>query len=121
MILLDIDTNSIIASVSRPEMNESNPYGNDGAKNYMLTAQIPGSVFKTVIAAAAIDAQLVPQNRKFDCSRTIHGEIDQQFQHGMIDFTKSFAVSCNNTFATLAKELNEIDKNMIETYAKNSA
>lgn len=118
LILLDIDTNSIIASVSRPEMNESNPYGNDGAKNYMLTAQIPGSVFKTVIAAAAIDAQLVPQNRTFDCSRTIHGEIDQQFQHGMIDFTKSFAVSCNNTFATLAKELNEIDKNMIETYAK---
>lgn len=88
LILLDIDTNSIIASVSRPEMNESNPYGNDGAKNYMLTAQIPGSVFKTVIAAAAIDAQLVPQNRTFDCSRTIHGEIDQQFQHGMIDFTK---------------------------------
>lgn len=117
-ILLDIETNSILASVSRPKINESNPFSDDGVKNFMETAQIPGSVFKTVIAAAAIDYQLVPNSRTFDCSRTIHGDIDQQYQHGIIDFTKSFAVSCNNTFATLAVELNEIDENIIETYAK---
>lgn len=118
IILLDIETNSILANVSRPKMTESNPFANNGAKNYMLTAQIPGSVFKTVIAAAAIDNQLVSQNRTFDCSRTIHGEIDQKYQHGVINFTKSFAVSCNNTFATLAAELNDINNNIIEEYAE---
>ena len=118
IVLLDIGTNSILASVSRPKMNISNPYRDEGAKNYMLTAQIPGSVFKTVIAAAAIDQQLVPPDRMFDCSRDIHGERDKRYNYGQLNFTKSFAVSCNHTFATLATELKKIDENLIETYAE---
>lgn len=118
IIILDIETNTILANVSRPELMEEDPFKNGGAKNYMLTAQIPGSVFKTVIAAAAIDHNLVPPNRTFDCSKTITGEEDTVYDHGILNFTESFAVSCNNTFAMLAKELAEIDPNLIETYAK---
>ena len=118
LILLDIESNSILASVSRPQMDMSNPFYNDGAKNMMLTAHIPGSVFKTVIAAAAIEHQIVSGDRLFDCHLTIHGEVDEQFNHGRLNFMNSFAASCNQTFATLAQELSELDPNIIETYAK---
>ncbi|MBN6887791.1 penicillin-binding protein 4B [Cytobacillus horneckiae] len=120
LVLLDIETNSIVAMVSRPSMNKKDPFaeGEVGTKNFMLKKQIMGSVFKTVIAAAAIDYELTDPNRLFDCSKKINGEPDEQYQHGMLNFSDSFAVSCNNTFGTLAKELMEIDPNIIETYAK---
>lgn len=118
LILLDIETNSILASVSRPAVNMSDPYADNGIKNMMHTAHIPGSVFKTVIAAASIDHQLITPERMFNCSVTIHGEVDQQYDHGMLNFKDSFAASCNNTFATLAMELTEKDETIIETYAQ---
>jgi penicillin-binding protein 4B len=117
LILLDIESNSILASVSRPSLDISHPYANNGIKDMMLTAHTPGSVFKTVIAAASIDHQLAPPDRTFNCSVTIHGDIDEQYDHGILNFKDSFAASCNNTFATLAKELAEKDETIIETYA----
>lgn len=117
LVLLDIETNSVLAMVSRPKLDINDPYQNDGAKNLMLTTSIPGSVFKTVIAAAAIDHQLVPPTRTFDCSVTIAGKPDPIFDHGILDFNNSFARSCNNTFGTLAKDLAKIDENIIDTYA----
>ncbi|MCU9613961.1 penicillin-binding transpeptidase domain-containing protein [Caldibacillus lycopersici] len=117
IVLLDIETNSILALVSRPNIDEKDPYANDGAKNLMVTAQIPGSVFKTVIAAAAIDNSLNNPDRVFDCSKTIRGTEDKVYDHGPLNFTDSFAVSCNYTFGTLAQELMEKDETIIETYA----
>ncbi|WP_066293133.1 peptidoglycan D,D-transpeptidase FtsI family protein [Bacillus sp. FJAT-29937] len=120
MILLDIESNSVAAMVSRPSLNRKDPFNQSagGAENVILKQQIMGSVFKTVIAAAAIDHELINPSRTFDCSKKINGEPDLQFQYGMLDFTNSFARSCNNTFATLAKELKDIDPNIIEDYAK---
>lgn len=118
LVLLDLETNSILASVSRPYINKDAPYSEAGINNMMLKQQIPGSVFKTIIAAAAIEYDLDDPTRKFDCDKTITGAPDQNYQHGMLSFTESFAQSCNNTFGTLAKELKEIDENIIEDYAK---
>jgi penicillin-binding protein 4B len=120
IVLLDIKTNSVLGMVSRPAVNQKNPFDKDtgGSENLMVKQQIMGSVFKTVVAAAAIDRQLVTPDRRFDCSRKINGEPDLQFQYGMLNFEDSFARSCNNTFATLAKELKDIDENLIESYAK---
>src|SRR5690606_17386495 len=59
LVLIDIETNSILANVSRPKIDEKDPYKDNGVKNYMISTQIPGSIFKTVIAAAAIDYGLV--------------------------------------------------------------
>ena len=36
----------------------------------------------------------------------------------MLDFLTSFARSCNNTFATIANELKEIDPNILGNYAE---
>ncbi|MBY0123880.1 penicillin-binding protein 2 [Bacillus sp. S/N-304-OC-R1] len=119
IVLLDIQSNSVAAMVSRPSINRKDPFNESsgGAVNVMMKQQIMGSVFKTVVAAAAIDYDLAKPARTFDCSKKINGEPDLQFQYGMLDFNDSFARSCNNTFATLAKELKEIDPNILEEYA----
>ncbi|QED48726.1 peptidoglycan D,D-transpeptidase FtsI family protein [Cytobacillus dafuensis] len=119
-VLLDIESNSVLAMVSKPSINRKDPFNKEtgGIENLMVKQQIMGSVFKTVVAAAAMDYELTDPSRKFDCSKKINGEPDLQFQYGMLDFTNSFARSCNNTFATLAKELKEIDPNILEDYAE---
>ncbi|KOP83537.1 penicillin-binding protein [Bacillus sp. FJAT-21945] len=118
-VLLDIETNTVLAMVSRPAINQNDPFNkeNGGTENLMLKEQIIGSVFKTVVTAAAIDHELTNPSRRFDCSKTITGDPDPLFQYGMLDFPASFARSCNNTFATIAKELKEIDPNILENYA----
>jgi penicillin-binding protein 4B len=117
LVLLDIETNSVLAMVSRPTIDQKDPYNGAGISNMMLKQQIMGSVFKTVVAAAAIDYDLDKPERIFDCSRKINGKPDLQYQHGMLNFTSSFARSCNNTFGQIAKELQEIDPNLLEEYA----
>jgi cell division protein FtsI/penicillin-binding protein 2 len=120
IVLLDIETNTVLAMVSRPSVNKDNPFDKEsgGAVNQMIKQQIMGSVFKTVVAAAAIDHGLDDPARQFDCSKKINGQPDPKYQHGMLNFNDSFARSCNNTFATVAKELKDIDSEVLEDYAK---
>lgn len=119
VVLLDIETNSVLAMVSRPSINKDNPFDEEssGTVNHMIKQQIMGSVFKTVVAAAAIDQGLDDPKRQFDCSRKINGEPDLKYQHGMLNFNDSFARSCNNTFASIAKELKDINPDLLEEYA----
>lgn len=119
LVLLDLETNSVLAMVSRPFINKEKPYedGSNGLKNMMISEQIVGSVFKTVVAGAAIDYELDLPTRMYDCSKKINGQPDLVYDHGMLNFTDSFARSCNNTFGTIAKELMEIDPNILEEYA----
>lgn len=120
LVLLDIKTNSILSMVSRPKINKKDPFNEkvSGTDNLMLKQQITGSVFKTVVAAAAIENRLDDPARLFDCSRKINGDVDQHYQYGQLNMTESFAKSCNNTFATLAKELQAKNPNILEEYAK---
>lgn len=117
LVLLDIETNTVAAMVSRPNINSSSPYETEGINNFMLKQQIVGSVFKTVVAAAAIDNKLDNNDAVYNCSQKINGDPDPVYQHGMLNFTDSFAVSCNNTFATIAKDLQNINEHMLEDYA----
>lgn len=120
LVLLDIETNSILAMVSHPEINRKDPFNKEtgGVQNLMFKEQITGSVFKTVVAAAAIENQLDDPTRLFDCSSTIMGEPDPKYQYGNLNVVDSFAKSCNNTFATLAEELQEKDPNTLEDFAR---
>jgi cell division protein FtsI/penicillin-binding protein 2 len=119
LVLLDLETNSVLAMVSRPYINKEKPFedGSSGLKNMMISEQIIGSVFKTVVAGAAIDYELDDPTRLYDCSKKINGQPDLVYDHGMLNFTDSFARSCNNTFGTIAKELKDIDTNILEEYA----
>lgn len=117
LVLLDIKNSSILAMVSRPSINKKDPYSGAGITNRMLKQQIIGSVFKTVVAAAAIDHNLDSPMRQFDCSKKINGKPEVQYNYGMLDFTNSFARSCNQTFGELAKELQKDDPLSLEEYA----
>lgn len=119
IVLLDLETNAVLAMVSRPNINKEKPFedGSSGLKNMMISEQIIGSVFKTVVAGAAIDYELDDPTRMYDCSKKINGQPDLVYEHGMLNFTDSFARSCNNTFGTIAKELKDIDPNILEEYA----
>lgn len=118
LILLDIENNSVLASVSRPVIDKKDPYNGSGITNRMLKQEIMGSIFKTVVAAAAIDQNLDDPTRFFDCSKKINGDPEAKYNYGMLSFTESFARSCNRTFGELAKELQKIDGDLIEEYAE---
>ncbi|MED1468337.1 peptidoglycan D,D-transpeptidase FtsI family protein [Bacillus salipaludis] len=117
LVLLDIKDNSILAMVSRPHVNKQDPYSSSGVTNRMLKQQIMGSVFKTVVAAAAIDHNLDNPARLFNCSEKINGEPELKYDYGELNFSESFARSCNRTFGELAKELQKIDPTLLEQYA----
>ncbi|MBW3111932.1 penicillin-binding protein 2 [Bacillus sp. MCCB 382] len=115
LLLLDIEKSEILASVSKPAMKNRDPFSG-GATNYMLKALIPGSVFKTVVAAAALDEGIVDERRLFPCDEGINGRPAEK-PHGNINIKTSIAVSCNRTFADLAKELTEKDDHILDEYA----
>ena len=117
LVLLDLSDNSILAMVSRPNMDNANPYKESGISNMMVKQQIIGSVFKTVTAAAAIDYQLSAPSRLFNCNKKINGDEELTYHYGMLNFSDSFARSCNQTFGQLARELTKIDPNILEDYA----
>ncbi|MGX6442844.1 peptidoglycan D,D-transpeptidase FtsI family protein [Neobacillus sp. K501] len=117
LILLDIENNSVLASVSRPAIDKKDPYSGAGITNRMLKQEIMGSIFKTVVAAAAIDQNLDDPTRLFDCSKKINGDPELKYNYGMLSFSDSFARSCNRAFGELAKELQKRDKGLLEEYA----
>lgn len=75
-----------------------------------LTGQYPpGSIFKIVTAAAAIDAGITDVKKTVNCPgswtedfRTIR---NQNFALGKVSLLEAFARSCNTTFAMLAADL----------------
>jgi penicillin-binding protein 4B len=116
-VLLDIESGDVLASVSRPAVQQGTPFSNDGAKNLMATQLVPGSVFKTVVASAAIDLNLIDENTLFNCDQDIYGKPATK-PHGTININESFAVSCNRTFADIAKSLIEKDEQTLDLYAE---
>jgi len=114
LVLLDTKTRDVLAMVSKPDMNPKNPI----SVNHMLTAYAPGSIFKTVIAAAAIEHPNVNTHRLFDCNKSINEGKKPERELGMLSFEESFAQSCNRTFAELAKEMMAEDPDVIENYAR---
>ncbi|RIW37628.1 penicillin-binding protein 2 [Bacillus salacetis] len=116
-VLLDVESGDVLASVSRPVVQKGEPFSDDGAKNLMTTQLVPGSVFKTVVASAAIDLNLIDENVVFNCDETIYGKPAPN-PHGTININESFAVSCNRTFADIAKSLIEKDDKTLDLYAE---
>lgn len=117
IVLLDIDKSEIIAMVSRPAYHSEDPNG-EGSINMMTTQNVPGSVFKTVTAAAAIDYGLINPSQKFNCDLTIDGKPETNRPLGMLNFESSFAQSCNRTFAELSTEIAKKNPNYLEQYAE---
>ncbi len=116
-VILDPKTNDLISLVSLPTFNVKNPF-DMGAKNHIVTTYTPGSIFKIVVAAAAIDYNLTNKYDLYDCNKNLYGDGAEPRQLGKVTFHESFALSCNYTFSYLANELLKIDKQILDKYGE---
>lgn len=115
-VLIDIESNNLSGMVSRPLFDTEDPLG-AGAVNQMLKGYFPGSVFKTVVLAAAYE-QGISTNRTFDCDQNLYRDGPGNRELGTLNLKNSFAVSCNAAFTELAEELIENDPKFIEKTAE---
>ena len=107
-------TGEIVCMVSTPAVDPAADYDASAVKtgsylNKVLSAKYtPGSTFKLVTAAAAIEQIEGLDKWSFTCDGThdIGGEeIICPMVHGKVDFTSALAKSCNGAFASLAVEM----------------
>lgn len=118
-VVMDISSGDIVAMASRPDYNinaavynASNIGGTpepvqQSFLNNCLSLYQPGSVFKVIVAAAALEEGIVKPDTEFLCV----GEKDELVKcynktgHGLINFAQAVAYSCNPIFARVGLKL----------------
>lgn len=109
-------TGEILAMASRPNYDQNQPhlaFETPGALiNVAVSPYQAGSVFKLVVAAAAIEEGLVRLDEKFSCSgeilvasRVFACSHQSRGGHGTISFQDAMAYSCNVAFIQVAQRL----------------
>ncbi|WP_018753161.1 peptidoglycan D,D-transpeptidase FtsI family protein [Paenibacillus sanguinis] len=109
IVVLDAQSGDIISMVSLPYFT---PYQINLAQetwgNKAVKAVPPGSIFKTVIAAAALEEGISYPGEKFHCDGH-YGKYGlscwKKGGHGNLTLEQGFAQSCNIVFATLGERL----------------
>jgi len=114
VVIEDVYTGDIIAMASKPDFNQNRvtDYLNSSSNelfNRAVASYNVGSVFKTVVAAAAIESGNLT-NKKYYCPGYVKiGNIEfgcsKREGHGFVDFEDGFAYSCNTYFINLGIEL----------------
>lgn len=118
IVVYNYQTGEIICSTSYPDFDPRNvqavldsPVDNGALVNRAMQGLYPpGSTFKIVTMASALENIENVQNRKFNCTGamlvegTIVTEASNQI-HGTVTMEQAFAQSCNTEFASLALEL----------------
>lgn len=103
VVVMDVDNADVLAMLSRPQFNpyDVQPQATDWG-NKALKAYTPGSIFKTVVAAAALEGRYVKANERFFCDGSL-GQYGlscwKQGGHGQISFEEAYVQSCNVAFA----------------------
>ncbi|MCR8845960.1 penicillin-binding transpeptidase domain-containing protein [Paenibacillus sp. SC116] len=118
VVVLDVQTRDIVAMVSLPRYDPQHiePEHTDW-NNQAVTALPPGSVFKLVTAAAAIETGKTSPRETFLCT----GEYGRyglscwhKEGHGELTLEQAFEQSCNVVFAQLGERLSAVQ---IQQYA----
>lgn len=117
VVVMDVNSKEVLAMASRPTFN---PYevenileddGNGSLNNRVLMAYHPGSIFKILVAAAALEEKLVSPEEQFNCQGkyVFNDQVSipclREKGHGNISFAEAFALSCNPSFITTALRL----------------
>ncbi len=122
VIATDLKTGEILVLLSKPDFDPNTILTNwdelnaDQERSVLLNRATqglypPGSTFKIVTALAYLKEHSEPDDYAFDCkgSFTYEGNVINCYhgiKHGELDFTKSFAKSCNSSFANISTQLN---------------
>lgn len=109
IVVLDAKQGDIVSMVSRPFYDPYHVNMGDGSwSNKAVKAAVPGSIFKVVIAAAALEEKVTNPHEMFNCSGH-YGKYGlscwKDGGHGNISLSEGFAQSCNIVFATLGERL----------------
>ena len=109
------DTGEILASVSRPTYSTDNLAAyidseNGEFINRAFSSFTPGSVFKTIIAAAALEYDKNYYNKEYECTGIINAggksfNCNRKWGHGIMTMREAYAESCNTYFMNLALEI----------------
>jgi len=115
VVILDIESFDVLAMATNPSFDPNNvgEYldSEDGNLiNRCLTDYDMGSIFKIVVAAAALEENVVSLSDRFNCKGFcyISGQkIDCHniYGHGNITFEEAFMYSCNPVFIEVGKKL----------------
>lgn len=112
IIVLDAETGDVLAGASSPAYNPSRveEYLDSSNEEFINKATQslypPGSIFKIIVAAAALEKGIADENTMFVCSgyEEINGiriNCSKEEGHGEINFRDAFAKSCNSAFIQL--------------------
>ncbi|NPV70748.1 MAG: penicillin-binding protein 2 [Firmicutes bacterium] len=116
-VVLDARTGEILGMASRPNYDQSRVAAYIGDPrgqllNRAVAAYTPGSVFKVVTAAAAIEGGHVGLAERFACrgeveigSTTFDCASREKGGHGLIDFRTAVAQSCNVAFIEVGQRV----------------
>lgn len=117
VVVQDIASGDLLAVASRPAENNRENDGN-AWDNRALMEITPGSIFKTVVAIAALDTGKVKPSDQFHCDGHLgrYGLRDSNpGGHGTQTLEQAYANSCNIVFAQVAEKLGG---KTLEEYAK---
>lgn len=127
VVVLDVKTRQILAMASRPTFN---PYQvsqvistdqESSLMNRVLTSYNPGSLFKLLVAAAALDKGVVDFATPFHCrgSYRFNERVEiscwKEEGHGDLCFEEALALSCNPAFIEVAQL---VGRNALLEYAQ---
>ncbi|MEW9121325.1 MAG: penicillin-binding transpeptidase domain-containing protein [Thermotaleaceae bacterium] len=118
IVVLNAKNGDLLGMVSRPNFNQNDvaSHLNSSEQEFFNRAiQIaypPGSVFKIVLAAAALENNLIAPEQTYFCKgyeafeeNVIKCSSYEKDGHGWLDLKSAFAVSCNSYFIQLGKEI----------------
>jgi peptidoglycan glycosyltransferase len=117
VIVMNYETGEVLCMVSSPTFDPMKPptitegdpaYEGVYINRAISAAFTPGSTFKLLTAAAAIENIADVFDREFVCDgalKTGHGTVTCASKHGKLSFEEALAVSCNSAFGALALEL----------------
>jgi peptidoglycan glycosyltransferase len=115
--IMNYKTGEILCMVSAPSFDPTDTpdFENSGDKyegvfinRFLSSAYTPGSTFKLVTLAAAIENMPELDDRVFSCEGSLkvgNDTVNDTGSHGEIGIEDALAVSCNTAFAELALEL----------------
>ena len=112
----DCDTGEILCMVSNPAFDPENPpesmddpaYEGVYLNRFLSASYTPGSIYKLVTAAAALETIPGLESRTWDCSGSVTYGIDTvtcMGVHGTVDLKGAMAYSCNSAFAQISVEV----------------
>ncbi|UUZ89383.1 hypothetical protein LJK87_24850 [Paenibacillus sp. P25] len=109
VVVLDIDNADTLAMASRPSFQPDHiDLAQGGWSNRALKAAAPGSIFKTITAAVALEEGVSEPDEVFECDGAL-GKYGftcwKKEGHGRITLEEGYAESCNIVFAKVAQRL----------------